>query len=220
MITKRLVKYLVAASALALWAGQAQAATFSLNLTGVVANSQFFSFDSGGTHYDQWLLPLSGLDPSDQITVSQGDTIDATITLDQLFTIPASVQLTNIGFFLSGSAFPAINTGVTGTTTLFNGLTQVVTGSATTTTSSQLANTADFFSPNNPAFTFDSMTSSFNIYDLSQSATLNNAAISYTLFSPSAVAVPEPGTWAMMLIGLGGLGAAMRSRRKAAVATA
>jgi hypothetical protein len=33
-------------------------------------------------------------------------------------------------------------------------------------------------------------------------------------------AVPEPATWAMMLVGFGGLGAAMRSRRKPAVASA
>jgi hypothetical protein len=33
-------------------------------------------------------------------------------------------------------------------------------------------------------------------------------------------AVPEPETWAMMLVGFGGLGAAMRSRRKGVVATA
>ena len=33
-------------------------------------------------------------------------------------------------------------------------------------------------------------------------------------------AVPEPATWAMMLIGFGGLGAAMRSRRRSAAATA
>jgi hypothetical protein len=32
--------------------------------------------------------------------------------------------------------------------------------------------------------------------------------------------VPEPSTWAMMLVGFGGLGAAMRSRRKQAAATA
>ncbi len=31
-------------------------------------------------------------------------------------------------------------------------------------------------------------------------------------------AVPEPGTWALMLIGIGGLGAALRRQRKAAVA--
>ena len=33
-------------------------------------------------------------------------------------------------------------------------------------------------------------------------------------------AVPEPATWAMMLVGFGGLGAAMRSRRKQAAAAA
>ena len=33
-------------------------------------------------------------------------------------------------------------------------------------------------------------------------------------------AVPEPATWAMMLVGFGGLGVAMRSRRKQAAATA
>ena len=32
--------------------------------------------------------------------------------------------------------------------------------------------------------------------------------------------VPEPATWAMMLVGFGGLGMAMRSRRRQAVATA
>ena len=32
--------------------------------------------------------------------------------------------------------------------------------------------------------------------------------------------VPEPATWAMMLVGFGGIGAAMRSRRKVAVAAA
>ena len=33
-------------------------------------------------------------------------------------------------------------------------------------------------------------------------------------------AVPEPASWAMMLVGFGGLGAAMRMRRKPATATA
>jgi len=40
---------------------------------------------------------------------------------------------------------------------------------------------------------------------------------------PSFVAVtalPEPGTWAMMLVGVGGLGAMLRSRRKSAGAGA
>ena len=36
----------------------------------------------------------------------------------------------------------------------------------------------------------------------------------------AAAGVPEPASWAVMLVGFGGLGAAMRSRRKLAVATA
>ena len=35
-----------------------------------------------------------------------------------------------------------------------------------------------------------------------------------------SVTVPEPSTWAMMLVGFGGLGVAMRSRRRPAAATA
>ena len=34
---------------------------------------------------------------------------------------------------------------------------------------------------------------------------------------PSVASVPEPATWALMLLGFGGLGAAMRSRRRAAL---
>jgi hypothetical protein len=39
-------------------------------------------------------------------------------------------------------------------------------------------------------------------------------------FSAAVSGVPEPATWAMMLLGFGGLGAAMRSRRKLAFASA
>jgi hypothetical protein len=39
-------------------------------------------------------------------------------------------------------------------------------------------------------------------------------------FDNIAASVPEPSTWAMMLVGFGGLGAAMRSSRRKQVATA
>jgi hypothetical protein len=50
----------------------------------------------------------------------------------------------------------------------------------------------------------------------------NNQFGTNGFFGPNlGIAVPEPATWAMMFVGFGGLGAAMRSqRRKAAVAAA
>jgi hypothetical protein len=43
----------------------------------------------------------------------------------------------------------------------------------------------------------------------------NNAVTGRTVYNPSvpAPAVPEPATWAMMLIGFGGVGCAMRRRK-------
>jgi hypothetical protein len=43
---------------------------------------------------------------------------------------------------------------------------------------------------------------------------------SFTLLQGPTSGVPEPATWAMMLTGFGGLGAAMRKRRRAGLATA
>lgn len=44
------------------------------------------------------------------------------------------------------------------------------------------------------------------------------ASLSFNVSNIVTSAVPEPATWAMMLVGLGGLGVAMRSRRRLAAA--
>lgn len=193
--------------------GQAQATTHDISLTGTLASGQFSSFDGGNTHYDQWLLQL---DTFSSISVSQGDSINATITLDQSFTMPASAQLTSFAFFMTGTSFPAIDTGTSGTTAFFNLTVPGSTGTtSSTTTSSQLANSVVFFPPNNGAMTFNSLTSNFVIDTLGAPVTLNQASISYTLFSPSAV--PEPETYAMLLAGLGLVGFAARFKKKTAI---
>jgi TRAP-type uncharacterized transport system fused permease subunit len=86
----------------AMVAGTAKASTFDLSLTGIVSGGVYSSSDWSGTHYDQWSLQLSGLSPDNAIAVSNGDQINVNVTLDQSFTIPASVSLTWFEVALSG----------------------------------------------------------------------------------------------------------------------
>jgi hypothetical protein len=73
----------------------------------------------------------------------------------------------------------------------------------------------------NPGFLDFTATGTFNVTGFDPtpgifyfSAQGNNV----TSFSASTVAVPEPGTWALMLLGFGGIGMAMRRRRRPALA--
>jgi len=216
MMTKRFAKtLLLAASAMALCAGSASAAHYDLALTGTVANGSFSNQTIGATHYDQWFLNLDGLDSTNAITVLEGDTITATVTLDQAFTIPASQNLTVVDFFLFGSAFPDVDTGTKDiVNSFFLGGVAGPTGGGSTTTHGQLAAGNVLFPPDNGALTFDAFTSSFTIETLGAPATLDGSGLEYTLFSNAAV--PEPATWGLMILGFGGMGAALRGRRRSA----
>ena len=187
---------------LTIGATPASAATLILNLTGTVSQGNYSSQEIGNTHYDQWVLDLTGLDGGNSITVSNDNIINATILLDQIFTIPASVDLTSFGSALSGITFPAINTGTNGTTDFFAGVVPGPSGGGGTTTNGQLVNSAVFFPPDNGAIPFDRVQSNFTITALSQPVTLDQATITYTLFRP----VPEPAAFALLLGGLGLLG--------------
>lgn len=211
------LKSLAALAALTIAASGAHAATYTVTQTGAIADFQASQFDFGGNHYNRFILPLSGLDSSNAFTVSQGDSIDATVTLDGAYTIPQSQLYTNILQIFTGSAFPNENTGVDGTFTFFDGLTQVASFGYSSTTSGDLASYAANFPPNNGAFTFDSFTNDLVINTLATPATVDGGYFFYDLVSH---AVPEPATWAMMLVGLGMVGGAMRSRGAAKTATA
>ena len=78
-------------------------------------------------------------------------------------------------------------------------------------------NTGDVFviNPDEPA-TFIGFTSTTPITDISITYP---GGYAFDLVNVSVLgAVPEPSAWAMMLLGLGGLGAAMRSRGRSAAA--
>jgi hypothetical protein len=199
-------------AACTLWAGSAQATVHNLSLSGTVANGNFSSQVFMGTLFDQWVLGLQGLNELNAITVEVGDTINATITLDELFTIPGSVNFTFVGLFLGGSNFPLGDVETTSDAEFFDGMDQVKSGSGGTSTSGQIAAGTTYFPPNNGPITFDSLTISMQITQLSGPATLDYSTLSYSLASPAAV--PEPATWAMMIVGFGGVGALMRRRRR------
>lgn len=205
---------LALAAACSLWTGSAQAATYTLELNGIVDDFSYFPQEAPPVHLDRFYLDLQGLGSSNTIDLSVGDFIEATVTFDRLLNIPASVAYTNFSLFLTGNDFPDVNTAAQANFTFFdeNGFEVKTYISPVRTTSNQIAAIAAFAPPENGAFQFKSFKSVIEITDLSQTATLDRSYILYDLASPAAI--PEPGTWAMMIVGFGGVGALMRRDRR------
>jgi len=218
VFSSNLLKPAALAAAMALVAGTAGAATYNLTFTGIVANGSYSSQDIGGSHYDQFVLSLEGFDPMEPITLADGDIVNATINLDEDFTIPASVDFTAVVFVLgNSSAFPSGDVNTSGTTDFFLDGGLVKTNTTSTGTSGQIAASAFFGVPDNGLFTFDSLLTSFTIDDLSAPVTVDYALLSYTradLVDAPTGGVPEPSSWALMILGFGGMGAALRARRR------
>ena len=186
--------------------------TFNLTLTASVSDFSESQFDSGGQHYDRFSVSLSGLNSDNAFTVSQGDTINNTVTFDSEYTIAASEDHTNLLQELTGSTFAFEDTGVSGTMNFYDHGVLVASLDYDSTTSGELASYAVLFPPDNTALTFDSFTNDFTIYQLADSALLDGSDFFYDLVS-DINPVPEPGTLAILVAGLAGLGAA-RLRRK------
>jgi hypothetical protein len=183
---------------LALGTGQAQAATWDLNLAGDVSNRSFYDFNIGSTNYSGWSLGLTGLT---SFTALEGDTVNATITLDESVTMPASVFNTSVELGLYG-ANPSYVTSTSSTITFYN---DDIEGSTFTTGSSSaswLYAGATLFGPDN-SFTFDKIIINCTIDKIGEgnSLYLTNATLNAQMQNP---AVPIPG--AIWLLGSGVLG--------------
>ncbi len=89
-------------------------------LTATLADGVYSSgtaYGGGGASwtYENWTVRLGGLDATDPVTVSQGDTIDGTITFDEPFTFtqpnnPNWPTFINVAFSNADSG-PSASTG-------------------------------------------------------------------------------------------------------------
>ena len=197
---------LAAASLGALLVGtSAHASTDVFNLNGSVAG---FSY-SPSTDGEQGSISLSGLSPT---VVSQGDALSISLALDGPLTVPAGTNFSYIGIDFSGTGFDGSPVVLSDNFTITNGgvTTATYTG-GTTGTSDQLATEAVFF---NQAVTFDGLTDGAQVLTLSSPVTVTGATLVVGSFNNAVAAAPEPSTWALMLIGVGGLGAVLRASRR------
>jgi hypothetical protein len=187
-------------------AGHAQAATFNLNLTGALANGNTNTFTSGPDTFRTWQLSLNGF--GNTVFLNAGDTVNATVTLDGAFTVPGSNEMF-IGFDLLGDFLP-VGASNNGSMTFFSfsGPTGLSNNTVGTNCGNCLSSIA-FLGAQGPV-TFNQIQTSFTIDTLTTvDFPAYGAQLSYQLRDMTS-AVPEPATWAMMLIGFGLVGAAMR----------
>jgi hypothetical protein len=84
--------------------------------------------------------------------------------------------------------------------------------------SSDVAAVGDFGNTGWQSFSFTAPSAGSYTLSLHVANDLDNALSSGAVLDGVKAGVPEPATWAMMLIGLGGLGAMARNRRRAGVA--
>jgi hypothetical protein len=220
---------LAAASVVAAWGGSALADVYTLNLSSGAPS--FSVSDSGGVTTQRYDFAASGVDPLNPPVVQVGDEVIINFSFSGgPITLPGTSYIDVTSFYLTGPGFPLGDSATQGSTTLFlGGLGGSVVASGSegdainfgTTTSDGVASDQVFGSPVGP-LTFDAISTDFVIQRIAGSTdpgtfgTLSQVSISAD--SRSHDAVPEPASWALMLVGFGGMGTVLRAIRKRAFA--
>jgi len=197
--TSRLAASLTLAAAMV--AGSAQAATHVLNLTGSAFDVVTNAFTFGGIDYETGYLELTGFTP---FILADGDTVDVNVDIaDGMFVVPSR----DVMFF--GLNFADISGGVQPTTSSANGFMSFDGGPTEAAGCGNCTSLINGQSGGTMQFTNLVATGEFTMDAPYQ---VNSITVSYQVNNNAAV--PEPASWALMIVGFGGAGMVIRRRRR------
>jgi len=190
------------------------APTSTLDLTADPANLTTGSFTIGTSNFRTGNLAT---DPFATFTIEEGDIIRTTLTLASGLTVPGSMeQLFGLNFFQGNGGSPGgypPGAGPTTEGTLTFSYSMGPTGLDNDTLFGACGNCLTAIGGNVPGgpFIFDKLIVEQTITSLNAPFLIDNAIFSYQL-RDVAVAVPEPATWLVLILGLGVIGTALRRR--------
>jgi hypothetical protein len=220
----------VLACALGIWAGlgsggAAMAASYTFNLTGNLANLSVMQ----GMPAQEGDLALidteTGLNQTPEFELSAGDTLSGTVMLNKSLTIPGSGSAVDIDLFNLQTSAPDTIVNYAPDLSFFNKGAKVSppTGftDATGSVGGLILGGFDFTPPIS-SFAFDEIVFGATITSINEdgvgpipSADIlsGSPSLQYLVFPPFVAPVPEPATWAMMILGFGLVGLGARARR-------
>jgi hypothetical protein len=228
-------KILVSAAALSL-AGPAMAASFVIGFGPFAPVT--IPADGGGTTGNQFSTNLNALGLN--AYVSKGSTLGVSAAVGEVWTITFRLHGYENGykdaFTATGDGVTTFGSATTGTYTGLTGWTVSPAGFGTISgvgSVASLAGILNYTSSGGAASTVGDANEGFGIFIDAGSRSQNTGTIYFGyddvpggddnhddgVISATIRAVPEPSTWAMMVLGFGVVGRAMRSRRRNAIAS-